>query len=453
MEKHYHLIGIGGIGMSAIARLLLLRGIKVSGSDIKENKITDDLKKSGVRIFIGHNPQNIQGARSIIYSSAIKEDNPEIKLAKAEKIPLFKRAQALAELMRDKSVITVSGSHGKTTTTSLVSYLLLEGGLSPTLAIGGIFKNIENHASCGCGDFFVAEADESDGSFLYYQPKYSIITNVDREHLDFYKDFANVVKAFGEFMDRTASDGCLFLCSDDRNLNSLAKGYKKRLIRFGLKDTADIYPKNIRLQGLSSEFDCFYRNKFLSRFNLSLGGEHNISNSLSVIALGLELGLDTRVIKKVLKDYQGAGRRLEIKFKDKDYTVIDDYAHHPTEIQASLKALKNIKSDRLIVIFQPHRFSRTKLLLEDFTNSFSLADYLILTDIYPAGEPKLEGITGMTLFERLREKEPEKKIEFLAKEKITGHILKIRKPGDLIVILGAGDIAKIADELAEEFKK
>ena len=453
MNRHYHLIGIGGIGMSGIAQLLLRQGIKVSGSDLKESKITEELRRLGSYVFIGHNPVNTRGADLIIYSSAIKEDNPEIIEAKKLGLPLIKRAQALADLMQDKIVITVSGSHGKTTTTSLVSYLLLEAGLRPTIAIGGILKNIDTNAYLGDGSFFVAEADESDGSFLYYQPKYSIITNIDYEHLDYYREFKNMIDAFGEFLSRTKKDGCVFGCDDDINIKNMLKNYKNRYILFGLKDSADIYPSNIQIKGLSSQFDCFYKNKFIDRFNLALGGEHNISNALSVIALGLELEIDLEVIKKTLSNYKGTHRRLEIKFNEKSYLVLDDYAHHPTEIKATLKAIRRLNYNRAIVIFQPHRYTRTKLLLDEFGQSFDLSDCIIVTDIYPANEPPQEGINGRAICDKIKEHSPHKEILFLPKEEIVPHILEIIEPGDLVITLGAGDIVKVCDELVEKLKR
>lgn len=453
MNRRYHFIGIGGIGMSGIAQLLLRNGLKVSGSDLKENRVTEELKGLGAQIFIGHDEENIKGADLIIYSSAIKEDNPEVRGAKRAGIPLIKRAQALAELMKDKIVITVTGSHGKTTVTSLVSYLLLEAGLSPTAAIGGILRNIDTNACLGSGKFFVAEADESDGSFLYYRPKYSIVTNIDREHLDYYKEFKNEIDAFREFLNRTEDDGCVFCCADDMNLINILKDYKNRYVLFGLGENSQIYPKNIKLKGLSSEFDCFYNHKFIDKFYLALGGEHNISNALSVIALGLELGIDLEIIKKTLANYKGAGRRLEIKFNDKGLMLIDDYAHHPTEIRATLSAIRNLKQKRVIAVFQPHRYSRTKLLLDEFGKSFDLADYVVVTDIYPASEPPLKGINGRCVYDKIKEHAPDKEIVFLPKDEIIRHLVGIVKPGDLVITLGAGDIVKICDELVERLKR
>jgi len=438
--------------MSGIAHLLLRRGLEVSGSDLKDGATTRELKKMGARIFLGHEAANITGADLIIYSSAIKEDNPEVREAKRLNKPLIKRAEALAQLMQDKSVITVAGSHGKTTTTSLISYLLLNAGLMPTAAIGGILRNIDSNALSGDGKYFVAEADESDGSFLCYRPKYSVITNIDREHLDYYKDFANEVKAFKEFTERTEEDGVLFLCADDPNLRDILKSYKNRHVLFGLGEGADIVPRNINLKELSSDFDCFFKDKFVANFQLALGGRHNISNSLSVIALGLELGIDLKVIQKTLAEYQGAKRRLEIKFSANGILVIDDYAHHPTEIRATLEALKNLKRKRVLAVFQPHRFSRTQLLLDEFGKSFENVDFVAITDIYPAGEPAIKGIDAKRVLEKIKEYSPLKESRYIAKEEIVTYLLGALTPGDLVILLGAGDIVKISDELAEKLK-
>jgi UDP-N-acetylmuramate--alanine ligase len=452
MSKHYHLVGIGGIGMSGIAKLLLNRGLEVSGSDLKESRITQELKTQGAEVFIGHSPGNVRGADIIVYSSAIQESNPEIIEAKNNGLTLLKRAQALAQLMHEKVVITVAGSHGKTTTASLVSYLLLEAGLFPTVAIGGILRNIDTNAYFGNGNFFVAEADESDGSFLYYRPKYSIVTNIDKEHLDYYKEFKNELNAFREFLNKTEEDGCVFGCSDDENLKNIIKDYKKRCVLFGLKKGAHIYPKNIEIEGLSSEFDCFFKDKFVDRFRLALGGEHNVSNALASIALGLELGVDLRFIKQALSNYKGTKRRLEIRFCDRGLTVIDDYAHHPTEIKATLKALDYLKREKLIAVFQPHRYSRTKLLLNEFSESFNLADYIIVTDIYPASERPIKGVDAKVLLELIKQRAPHKEVIFLPKEKIVAHLLKILKPDNIVITLGAGDIVKISDDLVERLK-
>lgn len=452
MKKHYHFVGIGGIGMSGIALIMLRKGLAVSGSDLKTGPLTDELAKQGARIFIGHAGVNISGADIVVYSSAVKEDNPEIIAARAQNIPVIKRGQALAELMLDKAVITVTGSHGKTTTASLISFMLEAAGLCPTCAIGGILKNIEKNALCGNGKFFVAEADESDGSFLYYHPEYSVITNIDREHLDYYRDFSAEIKAFSDFINQTENNGCVFACADDANLMNIIKNCKQRRITFGLKPEADIFAKNIKLDGLNSEFDCFYKNKFVSRFFLALAGEHNVSNALSVIALGLELGINIGVIRKTLSDYRGSGRRMEVKFRGKDYLVIDDYAHHPTEIKATLAALKSLNPRRLVAAFQPHRYSRTQLLLDEFGQCFGAVDLLAITDIYAAGEQPIDGINARSIYDKVKKYFPLQNVEFIPKENLARYILDNLRAGDLIVTLGAGDITKISDEVAREIK-
>ena len=437
--------------MSGIAQLLLKQGNVVSGSDIKESKILDTLRNMGAHIFAGHDAGHLQGAQTVIYSTAIHEDNPEIQEAKKQGVLLLRRAEALAGLMQDKSVITVTGSHGKTTTTSLVSSMLLGAGLTPTVAIGGIFKNIDNNATLGRGDYFVAEADESDGTFLYYRPKYSIITNIDREHLDYYGNFDNELKAFAEFISQTSPQGCLFSCYDDAYLRNLVNDYKYKCVQFGLSESADIHPKDIKLQGLGSEFDCVYKDKFLDRFYLRLGGRHNITNALAVIALGIELGIGLGHIKKALADFLGTRRRSDVRFDNDNYLLIDDYAHHPTEIKATLSAVRPLRK-RVIAVFQPHRYTRTKLLLEEFGLCFDLADEVIITDIYPANEKPIPGINARLIVEIIRKYNPRKNVLFLEKDQICAHVLGMLKPADLVITLGAGDIVKVCDELAEKLK-
>ncbi|MFH1191570.1 MAG: UDP-N-acetylmuramate--L-alanine ligase [Candidatus Omnitrophota bacterium] len=452
MRKYYHFIGIGGIGMSGIARLMLESGFRVSGSDLKENLITRQLAGLGAEIFLGHRAQNISQQDVVVYSSVITADNPEVYQSRVLGIPLIKRAQALAELMRQKTVITVAGSHGKTTTTSLISYMLMEAGVCPTVAIGGILNNIQTNACLGSGQFFVAEADESDGSFLSYTPKYSIITNIDHEHLDYYHNFSNVLAAFGLFIKQTLAGGCVFACFDDPCLLKLMRDYEGKRVFFGLDHSADICAKNIELHGLVSDFDCYFKDKFILRFHLSLGGRHNISNALAVIGLGLELGIDLKHIRSSLEGYKGAGRRLEIKFQSDKYLVIDDYAHHPSEIKASLAAVANLKIKRKIIVFQPHRYTRTQLLLNDFIQSFALADYLIITDIYAASEQPIEGVSALELLKKIKEHAPDKEAFYLPKEGILAHILGIIREGDLVMTLGAGDIVRVSDALVRALK-
>lgn len=438
--------------MSGIAQLLLESGHKVSGSDLKENQITRQLAGQGAKIFLGHAAANISDQDVVVYSSAIAQENPEIGQARALGIPLVKRAQALAELMQHKIAITVAGSHGKTTTTSLVSFMLMEAGLCPTVAIGGILNNIQSNACLGKGDFFVAEADESDGSFLNYSPQYSIITNIDREHLDYYRDFQAELEAFKMFIGRTSPGGMVFACADDPHLLGLMQELAVRHVFFGFNDQSAIQARNTYFEGLSSDFDCYVGGAPIGRFHLALGGRHNISNALAVIGLGLELKIDLKYIRACLSGYKGAGRRLEIKFRNDKYLVVDDYAHHPSEIKATLAALANLPARRRIAVFQPHRFSRTKLLLDDFAGAFALCDELIITDIYAASEQPIAGVDALKLLARVKEHEPAKKVTYLPKDDIVDWILKIISPGDLVITLGAGDIVKVSDALAQQLK-
>ena len=452
MSKHIHLIGIGGIGMSGIARLLREEGHKVSGSDIKETKILQDLRRLGAQIYLGHCASHVKDADLVVYSSAITQDNPEIREAQSRNIPVVKRAQMLAELMQEKKVITVTGAHGKTTTSSLAAHLLKESGLSPTAAVGGILRDSDSNVFFGKSIYFVAEADESDGSFLYYKPDYSIITNLDYEHLDYYGSFDNLTEAFRKFLNNTKPDGCVFCCGDDVNLRKVLSDYKGRVLLYGLSRQADIYAAGIKLERLVSSFDCFYNNKLLTRLDLPLGGTHNVVNSLSVVGLGLQLGVGLEDIKKALATYKGAKRRMEIKLDCREILIIDDYAHHPTEIKATLSALVGLGRRRIIAVFQPHRYSRTRLLSKQFGESFRAVDCVIVTDIYPAGEQPIAGVDAGLIYESIK-KDGHPDVRYLPKEDIVEHLLKNARPKDLIVTLGAGDITRLSDELAERFNR
>lgn len=457
--------------MSAIAQLLLEKGAsKVSGCDLKENDLIRNLRQAGVCVWLGHSSRHLEGVDTVIYSSAIPEDNPEIQAVKQRGIKLMKRAEILSLLMQDKTVVTVTGMHGKTTTASLASHLLSEAGLFPTVAVGGILHNLGGNALLGEGRFFVAEADESDGSFLCYHPDYSIITNIDYEHLDYYQHFRSIQEAFRHFINQTKSGGCLFCWQDDPYLSNLLRDYRERVLFFGLSQDAELCASNVTLNGLNSEFDCFWGKQFINRFKIGLGGRHNILNTLAVIALGLELGIDKELIRSALISYRGTRRRLEIKLQSEEFLVLDDYGHHPTEIRATLEAVRLLNPRRLLVIFQPHRYTRTKLLLEEFANSFDLADFVIITDIYPAGESPIDGVNSYSIYEKMKSGR-RGQVKFLPKESIVEHVLKIlnssfdklktnypeskskENPQDIILVLGAGDITKISDELAEALKR
>lgn len=450
--RHIHFIGIGGIGMSGIASLLSAQGYFVSGSDIKESPQTRKLSEKGIRIFLGHESANLDGAQMVVYSSAIKNENPELAAARESGLAVMHRAEVLAKMMRDKTTIAVSGSHGKTTTTALIGHLLLEAGFHPTLAAGGVLRNVDDNACLGKSDFFVAEADESDGTFLYYSPDYPIVTNIDREHLDYYKSLEDIIAAYRKFISNAKDSGCLFCCGDDANIRQIARGSGKRIIYFGLSGENDFYPQEVTLNEFSSHFTYCRNGKAMGEVTLPLSGTHNISNSLSVIALGLYLGISRARIEEAFAAFKGTERRFQLKCDAGGIRLIDDYGHHPAEIRATLSAAKNLKAKRLIVIFQPHRYSRTKFLMDEFAESFSAADCLIITDIYGASEEPIAGVSSEVLCEKIKEMHPLMRVVYARKESVIERILDIAEPQDVVVTLGAGDIGKLSDELAGRIK-
>jgi UDP-N-acetylmuramate--alanine ligase len=371
--------------------------------------------------------------------------------ASTKGIPLIRRAEMLARLMKDRIGITVTGAHGKTTTTSLISLILKEANFQPTVVIGGLVQNFGGGACLGDGPYFCVEADESDGSFLLFSPTYSVVMNIDREHLDFYQNIERIKRAFLKFIRRTKREGCLFYCGDNPYLKEILTDYQGDVISFGLSRDCDVSPENINLDGFYSHFDCIYKGNNLGQLKVRLSGYHNISNALAAVAVALRLGIDFKVIKESLSSYQGIKRRFQIKGNLKDYLIIDDYAHHPTEVQATLAALKEW-GRRTIGVFQPHRYSRTKYLLNEFGGCFKNCDHLIVTDIYSANEKQIRGVNAKDIYEKVRENN-HKSVCYLKKDKILDHLLGIIKPKDIVVVMGAGDIGKIADELALRLKE
>lgn len=451
MKKHYHFIGIGGIGMGALASLLLAKEEKVSGSDLKENQVTRRLKKEGADVYVGHEASHIEGADFVIFSSAVKEDNHELKAAQKKRIPIIQRAKLLAQLMDGHISVTIAGAHGKTTTTSMASYMLMQAGLQPTTAVGGIVNGKTSNSKLGGGKYFVAEVDESDGSFLYFSPQYSIITNMDREHLDYYHNWENILKAYQEFIQRTHKDGLLIGCGDDASLLKLLKESKRKFIRYGFSLENDIYAHHIKLDNFSSCFDLSAFGKKIGPVVLNVPGKHNILNAMACFALGLQLSLDVQTILNSLEAFSGVQRRLQVKGQVDDIMVIDDYAHHPTEINVTLEAAKGFKKNRLIVVFQPHRYTRLQFLFKEFAQSLTHCDYLIVTDVYAASEKPIEGMTGENLVSQIK-KHTQKPVVYLKKEHIIKHLLDMAKPGDLIITMGAGDITRLSDELVEHLQ-
>ncbi len=452
-QKAYkiHFVGIGGIGMSGIAELLISLGYKVSGSDLKSSPITRRLKKQGATIYIRHKKEQVKDANVCVTSTAISSDNPEVIQAKENMIPIIPRAEMLAELMRIKYSIAISGAHGKTSTTAMVSEVLNTAGLDPTVIIGGLLKTLDTNALHGKGEFIVAEADESDGSFLKYSPAVAIVTNIDLEHLDYYKGIDEIKEKFVQFINSVPFYGLSILCLDNEHIQNILPKISVRYTTYGMTAQADTQAKDIHFKGNQSFFTVFHNKEKLGNVTLNLAGEHNISNALASIATGLELNIDFEIIKKALEKIEGVKRRLEIKGEKKGILVMDDYGHHPTEIRATLEAVRRSYSKkRIIVLFQPHRYTRTRELFDDFTRSFYRSDILILLPIYAASENKIQGITSEKLLLGIKA-HGHKNVSFAADfKKAISAIEKIIKKDDLILTLGAGDIYTLGEKLLDK---
>jgi UDP-N-acetylmuramate--alanine ligase len=452
-KYHIHFVGIGGIGMSGIAELLLNLNYKVSGSDLKCSEITDRLQSLGGTVYEGHVAEQIAGADVVVVSSAIDPSNPEVHAAIQAAVPVIPRAEMLAELMRLKYSIAVAGAHGKTSTTSLVASILAAGGLDPTVVIGGKLKSIGSNAVLGKGDYIVAEADESDGSFLKYSPAIAVVTNIDREHLDFYKDLDDIKRVFLSFIDRIPFYGLAVLCLDNEAVQDLIPHVRKRFTTYGMNPQADLQAREVVLDGLTSRFTVTRQAETLGEIVLTLPGLHNVYNSLAAMAVGLELGIDFAKIKKALERVEGVQRRLEIKGEAQQITVVDDYGHHPTEIKTTLEAMTHgWPGRRKVVVFQPHRYSRTKALFDDFTRSFYRCDVLLVLPIYAASEKPIEGVESRTLCDSIRA-HGHKDVRYAEDvEAALAQLADIVMPGDVVLTLGAGNVYRLGERLVERLK-
>jgi len=450
-KYHIHFVGIGGIGMSGIAELLLNLGYKVSGSDLSSSDLTRRLESLGGTIFEGHFENQIRGADVVVTSAAIDPENPEVIAANQTSIPVIPRAEMLAELMRLKYSVAIAGAHGKTSTTSLVASILEKGGLDPTVVIGGKLKSLGINALLGEGDFIVAEADESDGSFLKMSPTIAVVTNIDREHLDYYRDLDHIKEVFLSFIDRIPFYGLAILCLDDEPIQDILPKIKKRYTTYGMSSQADIQAKDIISDGLKSRFTVKHLEKPIGDVLLNLPGLHNVYNAMAGIAVGIELGIGFDVIKSALKTVEGVQRRLEIKGESKGVTVIDDYGHHPTEIKITLQAAKESWRDRrIVVVFQPHRYTRTQALFDDFSRSFYQSDQLVVLPIYAASENEIEGVNSIALFEEIRAHGHKGVVYMPSFEAAISHLKEILTEGDIVLTLGAGDVYKLGETLLEE---
>ncbi|BCR03963.1 UDP-N-acetylmuramate--L-alanine ligase [Desulfuromonas versatilis] len=442
-----HFIGIGGIGMSGIAEVLLNLGYQVSGSDLKESEITQRLASLGGTIHFGHRPENLGEADVVVTSTAVRASNPEVLEAHRRLIPVIPRAEMLAELMRMKYGIAVAGTHGKTTTTSMVATVLSHGGIDPTSVIGGRLDLLGSNAKLGQGKFLVAEADESDGSFLHLSPTIAVVTNIDADHLDFYRDLEQIKDTFVDFINKVPFYGLAVLCLDDPNIQEIIPRVKKRFTTYGLSSQADIRATAIEHREGTTSFTVHRREETLGRVCFRMPGRHNVLNALATVAVALELNLPFATIAEGFKDFGGVQRRFQVKFDQGGIMVVDDYGHHPAEIKATLAAARSGWDRRVIAVFQPHRYSRTKALLGDFETAFYQADHLVVTDIYAAGEDPIEGVDAALLASGIAghgHKDVRHIADFNA---IASHLLAMVREGDIVITLGAGNVWQVGEQL------
>ncbi|MEK7405040.1 MAG: UDP-N-acetylmuramate--L-alanine ligase [Acidobacteriota bacterium] len=451
--QHLHFTGIGGIGMSGIAEILLNLGFTISGSDLKLGPITERLARLGARIFEGHDAANVVGAKALVNSSAVGEDNPEVREARRLQIPVIPRGEMLAELMRLKYGIAVGGSHGKTTTTAMLATVLSQAGLDPTAVVGGrlgLFGG--TNARIGQSQFLVVESDESDGSFLKLAPILAVVTNIDREHLDHYASLEEIQAAFVEFINKVPFYGAAILCLDDENVQKILPLVRRRTITYGTRAQAELHVAEMTCSHFASEFAARYRGQDLGTFRLQVPGAHNVLNAAATAAVCLELGVDPEVIREALARFAGVERRFQIRGQERGVTVIDDYGHHPTEIRSTLAAARACRYRRILVVFQPHRYTRTFHLMDDFARCFYQADAVLVLDIYAAAEPPIEGVTGAALAERLHAF-GHRGAEFAgAIERAAERVLGMVEEGDLVLTLGAGNVWQAGERILEKLR-
>lgn len=451
-DLRIHFVGIGGIGMSGIAEVLNNLGYRISGSDIRETDITKRLESLGIKIYYGHRADNINSAEVIVISSAIKKDNPELLEAKKLGIPVILRAEMLAELLRMKYSILIAGTHGKTTTSSLIAHMMHSAGMDPTLIVGGKLNNFGTNAKLGQGTFVVAEADESDGSFLLLSPTIAVVTNIEREHMDHYNTYENLEKAFIDFLNKVPFYGLNIVCLDNTGVQKIIPKLNRRVVTYGLSHQADLRAENIVNRERESEFDVIFLEKNLGRFKISIPGKHNVLNALASIAVGLELGIDVEKIKEAFVNFQGIQRRFQIKGEGNGIVIVDDYGHHPTEIKATLDTARNFWKGRIIALFQPHRYTRTQDLFQEFLTSFYDADVVLVMDIYSASEDEIPGISGSALAEGIRAFGHKNSVYVGDKDSAYEFLKSFLKEGDLLITLGAGDVYKVGEKLVEELR-
>jgi UDP-N-acetylmuramate--alanine ligase len=446
--RQVHFVGIGGIGMSGIAEVLLNLEFGVSGSDRQTSPITDRLAGLGAVIHEGHSAEHVRGADVVVISSAVKPDNPEVTAAETLGIPVIRRAEMLGELMRMKRGVAVAGTHGKTTTTSMTGLVLQAGGLDPTLIVGGQLRSLKTNAKLGAGDTMVVEADEFDRSFLELTPTVAAITNIDSEHLDCYKDLAEIKSTFISFANKVPFYGAIVVCLDEPALQDILPKLKRRVLTYGLNPQADFRALDPSYHAMRSDYTAVWKEKTLGKIRLQLPGIHNVKNSLAALAIGIELDVPFAKIKKALEEFTGVHRRFEVKAEIRNILIVDDYAHHPTEIEATLRAARTGFDRRVVAVFQPHLYSRTRDFYREFGQAFFDADLLVVCDVYPAREEPISGVTGELVAKSARTFGHRQVVYVPDKNAVAGRLKTLVREGDLVITMGAGDIWKAGEELA-----
>jgi len=443
--KTIHFVGIGGIGMSGLAEILLNLGFQVQGSDVRESGSLKRLQALGASVFIGHKASQIENADVVVHTSAVQHDNPEILAAWQARLPVIRRAELLAELMRLQSGIAIAGTHGKTTTTSLVALVLQHAGLSPTVVIGGNAKNIGANALVGDGRHLVAEADESDASFLHLTPEIAVVTNIEEDHLDHYRDIGQIITTFREFLERVPFFGAAIVCGDDPNIRSIIRTYRRRILKYGFEEHNDLTAQMKSLTGGLQTFEVFLQKNSIGLFSLPVPGKHMILNSLAAIGVGIQLDVSPECMIEALGLYEGVRRRMEIKGEIDGFLVIDDYAHHPTEIKSTLNAIRSWRNQPIVAVFEPHRFSRTKFFLDEFVDSFEGVDQILILPVYAASESESQGITSALLIEKCQERYGQKVRAPADFSEVIRLLRTTAAPGSLILTLGAGNVTRVGE--------
>lgn len=451
----YHFIGIGGMGMRALARILINKGFNVSGSDISDSPALSEFKNHGASIYIGHKKENIENADVIIISSAIHPNNPELLEAEARSIPIFHRSDLLAAIFKWGKGIAVAGAHGKSTTSSMIGQIFYSARMSPTIVLGAATDYLKGNSCLGHGDYVIAEADESDGSFLKFHPFLAVVTNIEDDHLDHYGTIENIQNAFADFVNNVSyNDGAALLCTDSEGVKTILPKVKRKIITFGMNEEAEYRAVNKRYEDNYMRFDVWHKTEFLGTISLQTPGTHNVKDALGAVAVGLYCGIPFSNIKSALQEFTGVKRRFQTKMRNRDIWIVDDYAHHPTEIEATLAAAKESGNHRVICVFQPHRYSRTNLLKDEFAVAFNDADVLFFTDIYASNEEPIKGVNGKLIPDLVKKQQPNKEIYYIEKtDKLFQTLSSFIKRGDMVITMGAGNIYQVGEKLSKYIKE